>query len=236
MIKWILFDGYGTLFDAGKENIPQLAQRMAEKYQITPESILNQWSPCYFALEETFGRNFMTIMQANRISLSYTFGKLQLPITEVEGWIQELVHLWSTPLLYEGVSDLFYEIRESLPSVQIGVISNTDEDTVASAIGTSGLPISYYISSERARAYKPDSKIFQKALHELQIYPDACIYIGNSVVDVVGSSSAGIRCIYLNRDNKPLPPDYERVPVVRDIYALKNLLNSFRYQLSTIFE
>ena len=60
MLKWILFDAYGTLLDAGKENISFLAQQMQEKYNISAKEIYDCWSKNYFALEGDFKEKFMS--------------------------------------------------------------------------------------------------------------------------------------------------------------------------------
>lgn len=223
-MKWILFDAYGTLLNAGKENIPYLTKKMSEKYGVSDKLIFQHWSTGYFALEDMFGEKFMTIMQANRISLSYAFGVLGLPVVDVEDWMRKLIHLWSYPELYDGVKELFEDIGRLLPDVQIGVISNTDEDTITAAVAATQLPISFVMSSERAECYKPDPEIFRESLKELGIGADECIYIGNSVSDIVGAGRASISGIYIDRDHKPLPEGYSHIPVVADTWQLRQLL------------
>lgn len=220
-MKWFLFDAYGTLLNAGKENIPELSAQISCRYKISQQAIYNEWSSRYFALEANFSNDFMTIMQANRISLSYAFGKLQLPVTDVEGWMKQLIHLWSHPKLYDGVRDLINDIANNMPDSKIGVISNTDEDTISAALEEADLPISYMMSSERANCYKPDPLIFQKALAELGVGHSDCIYIGNSIGDIEGATKAGIQSIYLNRDRKPLPSKYRSVPIFDGTDALR---------------
>lgn len=231
MIKWILFDGYGTLLNAGKENIPWLATQMGNKYSMPADLIFKHWSTSYFKLERQFDKKFMTIMQANRISLSYAFGVLGLPVEDIEDWMQQLIHFWSYPDLYDGVLELFDELRTNNPAVHLGVISNTDEDTILSAVNNSHLPISFVMSSERAQYYKPDPRIFIQSLQELQIEASECVYIGNSVSDMVGAERASIPGIYLNRDRKALPEELSHIPIVADIQALQLYLRNKKYCL-----
>ena len=231
MIKWFLFDGYGTLLNAGKENIPWLSSKMEIKYNLPADLIFKFWSNGYFTLERQFKNEFMTIMQANRISLSYAFGSLGLPIKDVESWMQQLIHFWSYPDLYDGITELFDDLQTNNPYVQFGVISNTDEDTILNAINHSHLPISFVMSSERAKHYKPDPKIFTLSLQELKIEASECIYIGNSVSDIVGAERAFIPCIYLNRDNKKLPNRYSHIPIVPDTQELRRHLRNLNYYL-----
>lgn len=231
MIKWILFDGYGTLLNAGKENIPYLAAQMSKKYGTSADAIFKHWSTGYFALERQFGIKFMTIMQANRISLSYAFGVLGLPVEEVEDWMQQLIHFWSFPDLYDGVRELFEDLNTYMPMVQLGIISNTDENTILCAVKHSRLPISFVMSSERAGYYKPDPRIFTQSLKELNINASECVYIGNSVSDMVGAERAAISGIYLNRDQKPLPEGNSHIPIVADAHALRCYLQNQTYIL-----
>ena len=61
---------------------------------------------------------------------------------------------------------------------------------------------------------KPDPRFFLTALERLDIRVDEAIAIGDSLErDVVGARNAGLRCIWLNREQRALPstvvPDHD---------------------------
>jgi putative hydrolase of the HAD superfamily len=71
------------------------------------------------------------------------------------------------------------------------------------------------VSSESARCYKPDPRIFHEALSELGVAPEEALYVGDSQDDdIVGAKRAGMQVAWINRTGQTLKPgvpqrDYE---------------------------
>ncbi len=118
----------------------------------------------------------------------------------------------------------FQTITALLPGVQIGILSNTDEDTVTAAVKHTGLLVQYIMSSERAHCYKPNPEIFRMAMRELGISSRECLYIGNSIGDIAGASAASISSVFINRDHKQLPEAYHETPVLNSLIQLDPVL------------
>jgi len=80
------------------------------------------------------------------------------------------------------------------------------------------------ITSEESNALKPDDKIFEYALKQINTTPEKCIIIGdNFETDIIGAKNASIDQVFFNRDgltNLPHKPTYE-------IKELKELLDIF---------
>jgi putative hydrolase of the HAD superfamily len=122
---------------------------------------------------------------------------------------------------------VFPDVEETLRAaraqgVHIGVISNWDERLrpLLQEIGLARWFDSLTISCE-VGAEKPDSKIFQAALHVAKVNPDEALHIGDSLnEDVRGAEAAGMRGVLVQRDNfAPMPGQV----VVADLrLALKN--------------
>ncbi|MCL2884058.1 MAG: HAD family hydrolase, partial [Oscillospiraceae bacterium] len=67
------------------------------------------------------------------------------------------------------------------------------------------------VTSEEARAYKPQREIFDFALHKFGLSSDEILYIGDSVrSDVLGAGAAGIQAVWINRKGRKKPPGVER--------------------------
>jgi FMN phosphatase YigB (HAD superfamily) len=54
------------------------------------------------------------------------------------------------------------------------------------------------VDSAVVGSVKPDKKIFQVAMDELQLGPEQCVYVGDNYAwDVVGSHNAGMKPVWL---------------------------------------
>ena len=73
---------------------------------------------------------------------------------------------------------------------------------------------------------KPDASIFRHALEKLNVSPGEALMIGdNLMTDILGSNRAGIRNVWVNREDKPkkeVEPTYE----IKDLKELLPLLKS----------
>ena len=103
----------------------------------------------------------------------------------------------------------------------MGIITNADQ-SVVKLIGLLGLEgyLSAIITSEQARAEKPDAAIFRVAYAQVGLKPEEMVYVGDQYkTDVLGANQAGSRGILLDRYNL----DYDINDCPR-ITALKQLL------------
>lgn len=225
-MKLIVFDGYGTLFDAGKENIPAISKMISEEYGIDSNLVYSVWSREYFKLEKNFDQSFMTIIHANTIALTNTFQELGVDVIHVPQWIGLLLEKWSEGKLFPNVCHVFSSLRNQYPFVQLGILSNTDNSTISRAIKNSGLKIDFCVTSEGARAYKPNPKIFMHMLVLKAVEATDCVYIGNSPRDVIGSNAVGIKSIFLNYENHIVPQAKNLLATINNISEVSEILQS----------
>ncbi len=75
---------------------------------------------------------------------------------------------------------------------------------------------------------KAHSQLFERALQRLGIDPENSIMIGdNHEMDVLNALNVGIPAIWLNRDNKPLPTEFdEKSKVITTLSQIPNLLKT----------
>lgn len=106
-------------------------------------------------------------------------------------------------------------INQVKKTYKFGLLTNADNDILTKSINKFKFQFDFVISSEDAKANKPDDKIFQFALQKIGISGDEAIHIGDSLIDDVnGSRNNGIECIWLNRkkesiDKGILSPKFE---------------------------
>jgi len=110
-----------------------------------------------------------------------------------------------------GQRPTYPETLEALGAIQrqwrTAILSNADDDYLLPALNRLGLKFDAVLSSEEARAYKPQPGPFQEILRRLGMTPQESIYIGDSQFDdVKGASEVGMHTVWINRAGIPLDP------------------------------
>ncbi len=210
MPKKVLFlDAFGTLLKGGVEAILDTCREIVENNSLsmTPSEFLDIWDRYYKVL---LGGEFITIWQANEVSLRTTYDELGID-DDTDGYLNKMYKSWYSVTPYEEVHEVF----PKLSSIPKCMVSNADDHLLNVALKKNDLHFEYCVSSERARGYKPYPKIFQFALNEVGCKPDEAVHVGDSQTsDIVGANRAGIPIIWINRFGEELKdgiptPDYE---------------------------
>jgi FMN hydrolase / 5-amino-6-(5-phospho-D-ribitylamino)uracil phosphatase len=125
---------------------------------------------------------------------------------------------------------LYPEAREVVESVRqqatIGMITNGPSDIQRQKIELLqiGPLFPFILVSEEVDIWKPDPRIFQRAMELGGAEPSETVYIGdNPGHDVSGAQAAGITSIWVNRAARPWPggppPDHQ-ISDLRQIFSL----------------
>ncbi len=121
---------------------------------------------------------------------------------------------------FRGLS-LFEEAVDVVQTVsrrtRVGMITNGPSDIQRQKIERLGIgPLfPFILVSEELDIWKPDRRIFERAMELGQASPDEAVYIGdNPAHDVGGARNAGITSVWVNRSGQPWPdggepPDFE---------------------------
>lgn len=129
---------------------------------------------------------------------------------------------------------LFPETVEVVESVRqqvtIGMITNGPSDIQRQKLELLGIEplFPFILVSEEVDLWKPDPRIFQRAMELGEAAPDETVYIGdNPKHDVAGAKAASITSIWMNRAQTEWtepgdPPDYE-ISDLREIFAILGL-------------
>ncbi len=113
--------------------------------------------------------------------------------------------------LYDGVAETLTWLQARF---QLGLITNGPSDLQRGKIDR--LQIEPYFQSiaigGEVGAYKPDAKIFQHCLTELDVTAEECIFVGDRTeADIAGARNMGITAIRI-RKSYPFPMDDEPAP------------------------
>jgi 2-haloalkanoic acid dehalogenase type II len=218
-VKAVTFDAYGTLLR--NEELMLIPRRMVGDHGLSVriEDVYRFWIDLYY--EETQRSPFRTLRDIqgqvfSRMLRHFDVGTGAAAAPYVDLFFQ----VTTTVTLYPETLDVLKAVRH----LRSAIVSNADHEHVAAWNFTS--PIQFIVVSETVRAYKPDRRLFHRAVEQLDVQPHEVLHVGDSEVDdVSGAKAAGLQVAWVNRDGRPrrpgVPkPDHE----IRDLTGLLTLL------------
>lgn len=105
---------------------------------------------------------------------------------------------------------------------RLGVISNADDDFLNPVLDKIEIDFDYVLSSESAKLYKPDPRIFLKFIKENNLDPQDCWYVGDKEYDdVLGSSSVGMQPFLIDRSV------YNEIKEEKNMTKISNLIQLY---------
>jgi 2-haloacid dehalogenase/putative hydrolase of the HAD superfamily len=219
MIKAVFLDFYGTVVHEDNEIVKEITQRIFITGNAEKQSDISfYWWSCFqSSCKESKGESFINQRELELISLQNTIRYFSS--TEDASELSMLMfEFWMKPTIFED-SKMFFK----LCPVPIIIVSNIDTDDIIEALTYHGLQPYGVVTSEEARAYKPQAGIFKYALTKYDLKADEVVHIGDSVTsDVLGAKAAGIDSIWANRFGKPVPDGVNTVVAsLLDVLELK---------------
>jgi HAD superfamily hydrolase (TIGR01509 family) len=123
-------------------------------------------------------------------------------------------------ILREGVYETLTELKKR--NLYLGVVSNIDEDQLAHMVKITKIEPYFdsLLSSEFARSCKPDTGIFNEAIHRAGCRPEEALFIGDSIAqDVAGANRAGLLSVLLwhRKDRKPPLEEHHPFHIIQRI-------------------
>ncbi len=213
--KALFLDFYGTLVKEDGRIIDKIVDAIADGSPAKPgrKEILTSWN--FTALcAISFGANFQTQRTLEQQSLARLLEQYQVEL-DAEVLSAELFDYWRSP-------DAFVSAGAFLDGVDIPicVVSNIDTADLAAAIDCNGWQFTNVITSQQCQAYKPRPEPFVAGLKMLGVQPADVLHIGDGLgSDIAGANDMGIDCVWINRNNRPLPED----PRYRPTYEVADL-------------
>ncbi len=135
---------------------------------------------------------------------------------------QALIQFNSRTILFEDVVPLLDELKKR--NYILGIITNADQGVVK-LINELGLDpyLKVIVTSEGARAEKPDAAIFNAAYNQAGLKPEEVLYIGDQYKsDVLGAKRAGSSAVLLDRYN--LTTEVTDCPRISRLDQLMNII------------
>ena len=120
---------------------------------------------------------------------------------------EKMTEFWYAPEIFEDTK--WFLEKVPLP---VYFVTNSDDRFITEAVKKYDLCPAGIITSQMAKCSKPAKGIFLCALEQTGLSPEEVIHCGDSMAgDVESPASVGIRSIWMNRRNKPIPQGVEAV-------------------------
>ena len=240
-IEVIAFDMFSTLVKNDTAEW-QMAHKAIVDGQRLPVDALEFWKE--WAIHEVQFRKtrtnmadpeasppFKTYWEAWRDAFVETFEVMGLT-GDAEQAASDSVTALSTKSAFPETNDALEALRRMRT---LAVLSNADDRFLHGTIEHNGWDcFAHVMSSEGARAYKPDPRIFARFVEEMGVAPEAVLYVGDAPYDDAhGAKLAGMQTVLVQRTTDTpgrtpppengalLPPDH----IVSDLSEIPALFD-----------
>ncbi len=192
MIKAIVFDAYGTLYD-----VQSVAARTEEAFPGRGGYITQVWR--MKQLEYTWLRSMMgryeDFWAVTRESLAYTLATLGIAADEPA--VERIAQAYNTLTPYPDAEGTL----ERLAGHRLAILSNGSPAMLAALVRHSGLErfLEATISVDPKRAYKPDPSTYTLVEERLGVAPNEVAFVSSNGFDVAGAKSFGFKVVRIER-------------------------------------
>jgi putative hydrolase of the HAD superfamily len=236
MIRAVLFDFYGTLagWEPAAAEILRRAANM-EGLEVDPVAIDRAYPTANALLDRE--NAIRRIAERTPTEQQLFFAQYEKLLLETAGYAVSLHkaadiwrHIRGAPKRVMAYPDALPALKAlSEDGLKLGVISNMGRE-LPDYLDFTGLAqyVTVAVSSEEAGFAKPHPTIFEIALDRAQDRADEALFVGDSYEgDVLGSQSAGLHELFLQRDPEAkAPSDVPTVRLLTDVPAHVEGLNA----------
>ncbi len=220
----VFLDMYGTLTTGDRAAVESTCQEIIEDtgLKMSARELGITWGERFFhAMDLCNDDGFQTLFEIESRTLRETMTELGIDL-DPEPYAMRLVGYWQDPPLQPETMEFLAAVGKPLC-----IVSNADRADVDAALARHGIRIAGVVTSEDARSYKPDPKIFEDALRLTGWRRERVLHVGDSLhSDVGGARAAGLLSGWVNRvhrihDIGNHEPDYE----FEDLMGVKALVD-----------
>jgi 2-haloacid dehalogenase len=194
MIRAVVFDAYGTLFD-----VHSVIRRCDQIFPGKGAALSQLWRTKqleYTWLRSLMGRyeDFEAVTRAALRVATQTLG-VSCPAATEEALLQEYLQLKPYPEVVAAIA--------ALGDRPLAILSNGSPAMLDPLVANAGLTRHFdaVISVDRLRIYKPHPSVYQLAVDELRVSRERIAFISSNFWDVSGATAFGFRTYWINRSN-----------------------------------
>jgi 2-haloacid dehalogenase len=199
MIRAVLFDAYGTLFDI--YSIAALADSIYPGHGAELAALWREKQIEYTRLRTLCDR-YSDFWSVTRDALEYSCENLHLALSDAN--LKRLMTGYAKLSSYPENRDALPRMREA--GLLLGILSNGTPGMLKTAIEASGLSNVFHqvISVDQVRKYKTAPEAYQLGPNILQVPAGDILFVSSNGWDVCGATWFGYQTFWLNRANRPL--------------------------------
>ena len=225
MLKAIIFDAYGTLFNTVNGSV-EASKAILDKNNslIDPVVFYSTWKKFQRehidSLSSFMKQEDIFLLDLKRLYKEYLING------NAEEDVKIMLSILGKRAAFEDTVEVINLLRRKY-KVFIGSIS--DDAPLLSDIKRNGVVLDGVYTSESLRVYKPKREFFLKILAAINMQPDEVIYVGDSLFDdVYGASLIGIDSVWINR-KKQICSDVQHKPTyeIESLYELNSVLENY---------
>lgn len=203
-----VFDAYGTLFD-----VHSAVGKHRERLGNIADQVSSVWRTKQ--LEYTWLRSLMRrhadFWQVTQDALDFAFDMYTVKDSDLK---KVLLEAYLQLDCYPEVPEALSELKSR--GFKIAILSNGTPKMLEAAVMNSGLEtmIPEIFSVEKAGVFKPDPRVYQIAVDELNVKPEEIAFQSSNAWDASGAAAFGFKVAWINRfsqspERLPGKPDVE---------------------------
>jgi 2-haloacid dehalogenase len=206
MIKAVVFDAYGTLFDVysiqalAETLYPSMGADIAVKWrdkQIEYTRLITQSDP----YNPSGSRYFRPFWELTRLSLEYTLDRLKLDRAsgQTDQLMQQYAHLTAFP---ENLT-----VLEEIKAMGLitAILSNGSMDMLLSAVNSAGMGdvLDHIISVDAVRLFKTSPESYALVQQTIPVQQEEVLFVSSNAWDALGATWFGFATHWVNRQGLP---------------------------------
>ncbi len=229
MIKAVVFDAYGTLFDV--YSISALAERLYPTHGAAISALWRDKQIEYtrlISLSDPAGvggsRYYQSFWDITRLSLRYTLSRLKLEATPAneEALMQQYAHLSPFP---ENLGVLQALRAMAIPTA---ILSNGSREMLDSVVASAGMKdlLNHVISVDEVKQFKTSPASYALVNKYFPVPTNEILFVSSNAWDALGATWFGFATLWVNRQGAPRetigpPPTHIGANLMHVLDALK---------------
>ena len=191
-IQACVFDAYGTLFDVHSA----VAQHSARLVDATAVSTLWRTKQLEYTWLRTLMDRYVEFWQVTGDALDFALETHQVSDSSLR---EDLMQAYLGLSCYPEVPLALKVLRQH--GIRCAILSNGSPEMLAAAVENAelGNRFSAVISVDPIQVYKPDPRVYQMAVDELQLEPAQIAFQSSNAWDAVGAAVFGFQVVWVNR-------------------------------------
>jgi 2-haloacid dehalogenase len=191
----LTFDCYGTLIDWETGAIETLRPLLLKRQiALSDDEIVTSFQDIDAALCEQPYRPYRAVLAdvveefGRRFGFSVGAADRELLAESVASW--------------KPFPDTVDTLRALGGRYRMGIISNIDDDLIATTLKQLGVKFDLVVTAEQTRCYKPSSAIFEEALRRLAVEPRHIAHVAEGVTEIPPAKQLGCATIWVRRHGR----------------------------------